>query len=114
MKLFKTNNLVSVINVSDYEASLAWYQTWLGEPDEMPMEGMAEWRIADNAWLQLTSGSATGQTEVVIGVDDVAACREALIRAGIDEGKIVDWEVLLACDISDSYGNKIPLVQLTA
>mgnify|MGYP000943142859 CR=1 FL=1 len=52
-KLFPTNSLISVIKVSDYAAALAWYGAWLGEPDEVPMDGMAEWRIADNAcnWM---------------------------------------------------------------
>ncbi|MDO1508856.1 MULTISPECIES: VOC family protein [unclassified Neisseria] len=112
MKLFKTNDLISVINVADYETALAWYQTWLGEPDEVPMESTAEWRIADHAWLQLTGAEAGGKAAVVIGVDDVAACREALIRAGIEAGEIVDWEVVLACDVADPEGNGISFVQL--
>jgi len=58
-KLFQTSSLVSVLNVSDYTVALTWYSAWLGEPDETPMDGMAEWRIADNAWLQL---DATGET----------------------------------------------------
>ena len=41
-KLFPTNSLISVIKVSDYAAALAWYGAWLGEPDEVPMDGMAE------------------------------------------------------------------------
>ena len=61
MKLFATDNLVSVIGVDDYKTALVWYQVWLGEPDAVPMEGTAEWQIADNAWLQLTQCEAAGR-----------------------------------------------------
>lgn len=112
MKLFPTNNLVSVINVSNYNSSLAWYQKWLGEPNEIPMEGVAEWRIADNAWLQLSSGEPVGNATVVIGVDDVSDCRNKLIAVGIEAREIVDWDVVLVCDLTDLEGNTISLVQM--
>lgn len=112
MKLFATDNLVSVIGVDDYKTALVWYQVWLGEPDAVPMEGTAEWQIADNAWLQLTQCEAAGRAAVVIGVGDVAACREKLIQAGIEAGEIVDWEVVLACDLADPEGNTVSLVQM--
>lgn len=112
MKLFPTNNLVSVINVSNYNSSLTWYQKWLGEPNEIPMEGVAEWRIADNAWLQLSAGEPVGNSTVVIGVDDVSDCRNKLIAVGIEAREIVDWDVVLVCDLTDLEGNTISLVQM--
>lgn len=115
MKLFQTTNLVSVVKVSDYQAALAWYGAWLGEPDEVPMEGMTEWQIADKAWLQLDSGEAKPcKASVVIGVEDLASCREALIQAGIEADAIQDWEIALSCDFCDPDGNTISLVQCLA
>ena len=134
-KLFQTTSLVSVLNVSDLTEALTWYGTWLGEPDETLMDGMAEWRIADNAWLQLVRLAsiasrskwriadnawlqldATGETvtpsAAIIGVDDLAACRTALLEAGIAVGEIQDWEVVLSCDLHDPDGNKISLAQI--
>ena len=109
-KLFPTNSLISVIKISDYAAALAWYGAWLGEPDEVPMDGMAEWRIADNAWLQLDATAETVKpSAAIIGVDDLAACRTALLEAGIAVGEIQDWEVVLSCDLHDPDGNKISL-----
>ena len=73
-KLFQTSSLVSVLNVSDYTVALTWYSAWLGEPDETPMDRMAEWRIADNAWLQLDATAETVKpSAAIIGVDDLAA-----------------------------------------
>ena len=48
----------------------------------------------------------------VIGVNDVAACRAALLTAGIAAGDIVDWEVVLCCDLHDPDGNRISLAQV--
>ena len=77
-KLFQTNSLVSVLNVSDYTVALTWYSAWLGEPDETPMDGMAEWRIADNALLQLDATAETVKpSAAIIGVKiGRASCRE--------------------------------------
>ena len=112
-KLFPTNSLISVIKVSDYAAALAWYVAWLGEPDEVPMEGMAEWRFADNAWLQLNVTAETVKpSAAIIGVDDLVACRTALLETGIAVGEIQDWEVVLSCDLHDPDGNKILLAQI--
>lgn len=113
MKLFKTSSLVSVIKVSNCEASTAWYGRWLGEPDVIPMAGMAEWQIAEHAWLQLDAlAGEVGKAAAVIGVEDVAACRQALIHAGIEAGEVVDWGFVLTCDFSDPDGNRISLMQL--
>lgn len=112
MKLFQTNSLVSVVSATDFDAALAWYRSWLGEPDEVPMAGIAEWRIAGDAWLQLAAGETAGRSEAVIGVDDVAACREKLTGAGIAAGEIADWEVVLVCSLADPEGNTVSLVQM--
>ena len=112
-KLFQTNSLVSVLNVFDYTVALTWYSAWLGEPDETPMDGMAEWRIADNAWLQLDSTAETVKPlAAIIGVNDLATCRTALLEAGIAVGEIQDWEVVLSCDLHNPDGNKISLAQI--
>ena len=112
-KLFQTTSLVSVLNVSDLTEALTWYGAWLGKHDETLMDGMAEWRIADNAWLQL---DATGETvtpsAAIIGVDDLAVYRTALLETGIAVGEIQDWEVVLSCDLHDPDGNKISLAQI--
>jgi len=96
-KLFQTSSLVSVLNVSDYTV----------------MDGMAEWRITDNAWLQLDATAETVKpSAAIIGVNDLAACHTALLEAGIAVGEIQDWEVVLSCDLHDPDGNKISLVQI--
>ena len=116
MRLFTPRNLVSVLFVTDYARALDWYSRWLGKPDEIPMDGMAEWAVAGDNWLQLDSSAAqkAGHGAVVIGVDDVAACREAWLAAGIAAGKITDYGFVKVCDAADPDGNRVSLVEMTA
>lgn len=114
MKLIQTRSLVSVIPVSDIGTAQAWYERWLGKPDEVPMAGMAEWKITVDSWLQLDGSepAKAGQAAVVIGVDDVAATRTALLDAGIEAGEIVDYEVVQVVDLKDPDGNRVSLAQV--
>ena len=45
MKLIDVKTIISVFQVSDIEKSLSWYKKWLGEPDVVPMEGVAEYEL---------------------------------------------------------------------
>ena len=113
MGRIKINNLVSVFQVSDIEQSLEWYKKWLGEPDVIPMEGIAEYKLSQNAWLQLSCDEEKGQEKsaIVLGVEDVNMAKRTLEECGIETGKIVDYEVVLIFDIFDIDGNKITLAQ---
>lgn len=106
-------NLVSVFAVSDFEKSLAWYRAWLGEPDVVPMEGVAEYQIADGAWLQLSSDdiSLAGKGVIALGVEDAKGYRQELLDAGVMVGELMDYEVVLTFDITDPDGNRISFAQ---
>ena len=114
MPLFKMNSLISVIPASDFAASLAWHQTLFGQPDEVPMEGMAEWEVSPGAWLQLDGSSEgnMGPAAVVIGVEDVSAARAALQQANITAGEIADYGFVRVCDVRDPDGNRLSFAQL--
>lgn len=111
-KLFKTAGICAVFGVSNYQAALEWYAKWLGEPDELPCEGMAEWLIADNAWLQVDASRPPSSDAAVISVDDIAAARKALLDIGIAVEEIANWDVVLSCSFPDPDGNHITLVQM--
>ncbi|PJK11129.1 hypothetical protein CO614_01530 [Lysobacteraceae bacterium NML120232] len=54
-----------------------------------------------------------GKTQMeVIGVEDVAACRQALLRAGIAAAEIADYGFVQVCDTQDPHGNRVSFVQL--
>ncbi len=113
MKRIKATSLVAVFQVKDIEASIAWYKKWLGEPDIIPMENTAEYKIGESAWLQLSAEEfdKAGSGAVVIGVDDVKQCKKVLDEQGIETGDIMDYEVVLVLDIYDIDGNQISFAQ---
>ncbi len=107
-------NVVAVVPVKDHEKSVAWYSKLLGrEPDLVPDEGVAEWQLADNAWIQVGLDEPhAGHTTVVIGVNDIDAQRLTCEKAGVPLGEIVEYpEIIKMAEASDPEGNKIAFVQ---
>lgn len=113
MRRIDVKSMISVFSVRDMERALSWYRKWLGEPDVFPMEETAEYRICENAWLQLSceGQGETGKGAVIIGVEDAPECRKNLEALGIEAGEIVDYEAVLVFDVFDPDGNKISFVQ---
>lgn len=113
MKKIEMKNLVNVFQVSEMNESLNWYKKWLGEPDVIPMEGIAEYQIAPNAWLQLSCDESDDKktSTIVIGVEDIHITQKTLQDNGIETGEIVDYEVVLVVDIFDPDGNQISFSQ---
>ena len=107
-------NVTSVVPVKDFEASFNWYQTFFGrEPGIVPMEGIAEWQLAENAWVQVSNDpDRAGSTSVVICVKDVEAQRAALSNLNLAVGEIVEYpDIIKMVEIVDPDGNKISFVQ---
>ena len=103
-------NLITVFPVKDVETSLAWYRRWQGEPDSIPMEGIAEYQVTETAWLQLTQEEGN-PTSLILGVDDINKVREELVNKGLEPSDIMDWEVVLTCQIEDPDGHTISFAQ---
>ncbi|MBC3832319.1 VOC family protein [Undibacterium amnicola] len=107
-------NVTSVVPVKDFEASFSWYQTFFGrEPDVVPMEGIAEWQFAENAWVQVSvDPDRAGSTSVALCVKDVEAQRTALTSLHLAVGEIVEYpDIIKMVEIVDPDGNKISFVQ---
>lgn len=113
MKKIVMKSLISVFQVSDIDQSLNWYKKWLGEPDVMPMEGMAEYQIMPNAWLQLSCDESSDNrpSAIVIGVEDIHLTQKTLQDNGIEVSDIADYEVVLTIDVFDPDSNQITFVQ---
>ena len=67
------NSLIAVIPVKVQDTAVEWYKKLLGrDADMVPEENVAEWQLAENAWLQVTlDPSRAGSTTIVIGVNDI-------------------------------------------
>lgn len=105
-------NVAAVLPVADHAAAVAWYKQWIGRaPDVEPMEGVAEWQLADNAWIQVTlDPDAAGKTSVVIGVEDIDDHVAGLAAEDVHCGEIQDYDFIKLSEVVDADGNKISFV----
>lgn len=114
MSIQNINSVISVIPVKNFELALEWYKKLFErDPDVVPMEGIAEWRLVGNAWVQVSiDPERAGSTTVVIVVNDVEAQRRALSDTGLLIGEIIEYpEIIKMAEIIDLEGNKISFVQ---
>ncbi|MEZ0471567.1 VOC family protein [Luteimonas salinilitoris] len=110
------SNLVSVVGVlpvTDYAKGVKWYQKWIGRaPDVEPMEGIAEWQLAENAWIQVSADpESAGHTTVVVGVKDIDAQRSECAAVDVAVGDVRDYGFIKVAEAVDPAGNKIMFVQ---
>ena len=108
------SNLVAVVPVKDHQNAVKWYTKLLGrEADLVPVDEVAEWQIADNAWIQVGADpERAGYTTVIIGVHDIAEQRGFCEKAGIPLGELIEIpEVIKMAEAVDPEGNKVAFVQ---
>ena len=99
--------------VADIATARGWYGRLLGqEPDNDPMETLAEWRVTDTGWLQVTVGAdRAGSALLNFAVDDLAAHLQGLQDRGPAPEAIqtVNKGVQLSA-ITDPDGNRITFI----
>jgi len=71
-------NALAGIMVSELTTAEAWYELLLSRPaDARPMEGLAEWKLADGGWIQVFQdkerAGSSSVTLLVSGLDDQLA-----------------------------------------
>jgi hypothetical protein len=106
-------NVVGVLPVTDHSKAVEWYRKWIGRaPDVEPMEGVAEWQLAENAWIQVSvNPEYAGRTTFVVGVKDLDAQRTSLAAVGVAVGDVSDYGVVKTAEAVDPAGNKILFAQ---
>lgn len=108
------NSVISVIPVNDFEKALSFYIKLFGrDPDIVPMEGIAEWQLIENAWIQVSiNPERAGTATVVVGVNEIEAQCEECISATLSIGDIVEYPgIIKMAEINDPEGNTIAFVQ---
>jgi hypothetical protein len=72
--------VLAEIPVRDMTSSTEWFTRLLGrEPDERPMDGLAEWRFTEQHMLQVVADDdRAGGGVVTLVVSDIAAARDEL------------------------------------
>jgi len=108
------NSVIAVVPVQDHNAAVEWYTNLLGRSaDVVPAEGVAEWQLVENAWLQVgTDPEQAGNATVIIGVNDIEAQCRALEEAKVQHGDLVEYPAMIKMvEVIDPSGNKLVFVQ---
>ena len=107
------DHVLAVAPTADFGASYSWYERLFGRPaDNRPMEGLAEWRVTDSGWVQLTGdGERAGTALLNFAVDDLDRHVDELSTRGLTASAIetVTKGVRLSA-IRDPVGNRITFI----
>ncbi len=108
------NSVIAVVPVKDQAVADAWYKKLLGrDADIIPMDGVAEWRLAEQAWLQVgVDPDLAGSTTVIIGVNDIDLQCTACAKAEVSLGEVVEYSrIIKMAEAVDPDGNKVVFIQ---
>ena len=84
------DHVLAVVPTADFETACGWYERLLGRgPDNRPMDGLAEWRVTDTGWLQVShDADRAGSGLLNLAVDDLASHLDGLISRGLTPGEV--------------------------
>ncbi|MCP5015116.1 MAG: VOC family protein [Ketobacter sp.] len=109
------SSVISVLHVDDFAVAAGWYSKWLGrKPDVTPREGIAEWKLAENAWIQVSVApdpSIAGKSFAVCGVQDIEKQKAICQNAGVNTSETQDLGFIKHAEVSDPAGNTVVFVQ---
>lgn len=109
------SSVIAVLYVSDYGEAVDWYGKWLGRvPDVTPDEGIAEWQLADSAWIQVSVApdpGLVGKSTVVCGVIDLEKQCATCESAGVTLSDTEDYGFIKLANATDPAGNTVVFVQ---
>lgn len=111
----KAETVTVGIPVRDLERSIVWYQSAfeLGEPDQFPMEGLAEFNLGA-FWLQLAlvpELAGHDGISVNISIKNAAAEQQGFAEKGLVVRELQRFEgVVEFFELTDPDGNKIGFV----
>lgn len=84
-------SLTHAVEVASLGRAEQWYTALLGRgPDLIPTEGVLEWQLLGQAWLQVSEGAVghPGTQMLHIGVEDISHTAAELAQQQIDVGEI--------------------------
>ncbi len=107
------DHVLAVVPVVDSKAARAWYARLFGRaPDNVPMDSLAEWRVTDSGWVQVThDADRAGSALVNFAVDNIDEHVAELVGRGLAPGEVqtVNKGVQLSA-IRDPDGNTITFI----
>jgi catechol 2,3-dioxygenase-like lactoylglutathione lyase family enzyme len=110
----RITHLLAVAPVTDLDTAVAWYERLLGRAaDNVPMAGLAEWRIRPDGRLQVfVSPEHAGRTLVNLAVADLEESLAELTGRGLTAGEVRpgSQKVRFAA-LTDPDGNRVTLIE---
>jgi len=110
--------------VNDLDAARAWYERVLGRaPDAAPMEGLLEWHLTENGWLQVvniqnvrdiqrqSAWGAAGSSSVAFVVERLDDQLAVLEANKVPVGPMYTTPHVKTATTSDPSGNLVTFVE---
>ena len=100
--------------VSDIDEATEWYKQLLGEVEYFsPAEGVVEFKLNEQTWLQLFTGAQSSGATLRLEVTDIQSQHQRLTKLGIEP---MDIELVPAVisyfDFKDPDGNLLSFYKL--
>jgi catechol 2,3-dioxygenase-like lactoylglutathione lyase family enzyme len=108
------DKVLADVAVDDFTSALTWYERLLGRPaDAAPMEGLAEWHLAEGGGIQVSDDEdRAGSSNVTLVVSSLDEQLAALEAEGIPVGPIQGTPgVVKAATVTDPEGNLITFAE---
>ncbi len=108
------DKVLADVAVADFASALTWYERLLGRPaDAAPMEGLAEWHLAEGGGIQVSDyADRAGSSNVTLVVSSLDEQLAALEAEGILVGPIQGTPgVVKAATVTDPEGNEITFAE---
>ena len=109
-------NALAGIMVSDLPTAEAWYEQVLARPaDSRPMEGLAEWKLANGGWIQVFEDrERAGSSSVTFLVSGLEEQLAELKAKGISVDRITASDYVKTATVTDPAGNRVVFAELAA
>jgi glyoxylase I family protein len=108
------DKVLADVAVDDFVSALTWYERLLGRPaDAAPMDGLAEWHLAEGGGIQVSDyADRAGSSNVTLVVSSLDEQLAALEAEGIPVGPIQGTPGFVkAATVSDPEGNEITFAE---
>jgi hypothetical protein len=105
------DKIFAQLSCTDLSRSIGWFSTVFGrEPDDLPMQGLAEWHHGD-AGFQLFQGENAGRGTLTLIVIGLQQEHHRLSDAGLQPGAIESADYVELIRLRDPDNNLVVMAQ---
>ena len=105
-------NVLASVAVKDIKAASKWYAQLFGQPGEIPMPDLAEWKFPRGGWLQVYQlPERAGHGSFTLAVTDLEAEIQKLDAMGLDTSQRSSGSRVKTVMVTDPDGNHIAFAE---